>query len=138
VDIGKYREQEFAAYGWDPTQMIDPQDPHAFADSVLDWNELAEPGHTQIRELYRNLIALRRTETDLADPRLDQITVDFDEDERWLVVRRGSLRVAVNFDDRAQTVPVPLSAIVLATGEATPAEAGVTLGPQTAAIVRML
>ncbi|HEX4389945.1 MAG TPA: malto-oligosyltrehalose trehalohydrolase, partial [Mycobacterium sp.] len=89
VDIGKYREQEFAAYGWDPTQMIDPQDPHAFADSVLDWNELAEPGHTQIRELYRNLIALRRTETDLADPRLDQITIDFDEDNRWLVVHRG-------------------------------------------------
>ena len=30
-------------HGWDTAQMIDPQDPRAFHDAVLDWDELAEP-----------------------------------------------------------------------------------------------
>jgi maltooligosyltrehalose trehalohydrolase len=37
---------------------------------------------------------LRRNHPELADPRLDQFTVDGADD--WLVLHRGALRVAVN------------------------------------------
>ncbi len=40
---------------------------------------------------YRELIALRRARPELTDPRLDRVHADFDEDARWLVVRRGRL-----------------------------------------------
>ena len=32
--------------------------------------------------IYRELIALRRAEPELADPRLDRVEVDFDEEQR--------------------------------------------------------
>ena len=53
-------------------------------------------------ELYRSLIELRRTEPDLADPQLDLVEVSFDEDARWLLIRRGELFVAVNLAEQAQ------------------------------------
>ena len=43
ADIGKYRREEFGSHGWDVDQMIDPQDPRAFHDAVLRWDEVAEP-----------------------------------------------------------------------------------------------
>ncbi len=50
------------------------------------------------------LIALRQSRLDLADGRFDQIEVDFDEDERWLVVRRPSTVVAVNLATRPRAL----------------------------------
>src|ERR1700722_751395 len=47
-DIGQRRQEEFADHGWDTSQMIDPQDPRAFHDAVLKWNEIREPAHAQM------------------------------------------------------------------------------------------
>ena len=38
---GSGRIEEFATYGWDTAEMLDPQDPLAFQTAKLNWSELA-------------------------------------------------------------------------------------------------
>jgi maltooligosyltrehalose trehalohydrolase len=52
------------------------------------------------------LLRLRRERVELTDPWLDDLTVDYDEDERWVVVHRGALRLACNLGADPVTVPV--------------------------------
>jgi maltooligosyltrehalose trehalohydrolase len=137
ASIGEQRKQEFASHGWDTEQMVDPQDSRAFRDAVLRWDELSDPEHDQILQLYRSLIELRHAEPDLADPRLDLVEVDFHEDEQWLVIHRGSLRVAANLSQTSRIIPVTDAELLLATGPATPQQDGLQLGSDTAAILRL-
>ncbi|MEX3651051.1 DUF3459 domain-containing protein, partial [Mycolicibacterium porcinum] len=62
--------------------------------------------HARLHRTYRELIALRRTEPDLADPWLDHMTIDFDEEQRWVVLHRGALAIACNLGTEAVPVPV--------------------------------
>ncbi len=135
--IGPGRVEEFSRHGWDVSQMIDPQDPDAYREAILNWDELAEPNHASMLAFYRQLIALRRAEPDLTDPHLDQVAVDFDEAERWLVLQRGSLRVVINLADVARALPIAASEVLLATGAVELSPASTTIGPQSAAIVRV-
>ena len=54
------RRREFAAFGWDPTVIPDPQDPATFERSRLDWSEIVEPERQDLLAWHRTLIALRR------------------------------------------------------------------------------
>jgi maltooligosyltrehalose trehalohydrolase len=63
--------------------------------------------------------------------------VSYDEAERWAIVHRGRFRVAANFADVERPLPVSGGEVVLATGAARPGPQAVTLGPQTAAIIRL-
>jgi maltooligosyltrehalose trehalohydrolase len=130
------RIAEFADHGWDVEQMIDPQDPRAYREAILDWAEVSAPEHAELLALYRQLIALRAGEPDLADGDLTRVHVDYDEDERWLAMHRGSFVVAANLADAPRTVPVPGLETVLATGSADTTEVAVTLGPESAAVLR--
>ncbi|HEU5267742.1 MAG TPA: DUF3459 domain-containing protein, partial [Jatrophihabitans sp.] len=134
---GQGRIEEFADHGWDTAQMIDPQDPQAYRSAVLDWDEAGRPGHAEVLSLYQRLIALRAAEPDLHDTDLRHVAVGYDDAERWLVVQRGGFRVAANIAGEPRTVPVAGGTVVLATGTATPGPTGLTLGPQTAAVVRV-
>jgi maltooligosyltrehalose trehalohydrolase len=109
------RRREFAAHGWASEEVPDPQDPATFERSKLDWNELAKPGHAEIFELYKQLIALRRTHRDLSDPWLSKVEVW--HGDQFVVIRRGRCIVAANLASVAQTVSlrsVP-SKVLLAT-----------------------
>jgi maltooligosyltrehalose trehalohydrolase len=99
------RKKEFADHGWDADEIPDPQDPQTFQRSKLDWSELDADEHATLRRLYQNLIALRRNETDLADPWLQRLLVDYDEEARWIVMRRGRLTVACNLGTEPVGVP---------------------------------
>jgi maltooligosyltrehalose trehalohydrolase len=99
------RKKEFADHGWDADEIPDPQDPQTFQRSKLDWSELDAGDHARLLALYRDLIALRRSETDLADPWLQRLVVDYDEDARWIAMRRGRLTVACNLGADPVTVP---------------------------------
>jgi maltooligosyltrehalose trehalohydrolase len=134
---GKGRIAEFAEHGWNTDEMIDPQDPEAYRSAILDWSEPSQPGHAETLDLYRRLIALRAAEPDLRSPDLASVTVDFDEGANWLVVHRGSLRVAANLALAEQVVPVVGGELVLATGRAIPSGDGLTLGPYSSAIIRL-
>lgn len=121
------RRAEFAEHGWDAAAVPDPQDPATFERSKLDWAQRDDGDHARLHELYRNLIALRKTEPDLADFWLDHLEVTVDEAARWIVLRRGQLTIACNLG--TDPVPVPTAgAVVLAWGAVVP-DAGRTLLP---------
>lgn len=99
------RKQEFAGHGWDADEIPDPQDPQTFQRSKLNWSELDEAEHARLLQLYQDLIALRRNESDLADRWLDNLVVDYDEEHRWIAVRLGGLTVACNLGTEPVSVP---------------------------------
>ncbi len=133
---GKGRVAEFAEHGWDVSQMIDPQDEDAYRSAVLDWDEAERAEHAEMLELYKHLIALRSSEPELADADLRHVHVDIDEDERWLVMHRGGLRVIANLSTQPRSVRVDAHDLLLATGTIEMGDGEVTVGPQSAAVVR--
>ncbi|MBA2436847.1 MAG: malto-oligosyltrehalose trehalohydrolase [Acidimicrobiia bacterium] len=90
------RRAEFAAFGWTPEQVPDPQDLSTFERSKPDWDEARQAPHEEVLDWYRTLIALRRSTPGLSDGRLDRVAVRYDEQAGWLVIERGELRVAAN------------------------------------------
>jgi len=89
---------------------------------------------------YRSVIALRRAEPALSDPRLDLVSVAYDADARWVVVTRGDLRVACNLSSVTQDVPVnvEVSEVLLASDSSvTTAPQAVSMPAESVAIVRM-
>ncbi|MUL84584.1 MULTISPECIES: malto-oligosyltrehalose trehalohydrolase [unclassified Mycolicibacterium] len=100
------RKAEFAEHGWDADEIPDPQDPATFLRSKLNWDEVTEGDHVRLHRTYRELVALRRSEPDLADPWLDHMSIDFDEQQRWIVLHRGALSIACNLGTDAVSVPV--------------------------------
>jgi malto-oligosyltrehalose trehalohydrolase len=100
------RRAEFAAFGWGPADVPDPQDEATFCRSKLDWAELDQAAHGDMQAWYSELIALRRAWPELTDPMLDQMRADYDEGKRWLVLYRGRLRVVVNLGEHEQRLPL--------------------------------
>ncbi len=99
------RKKEFAEHGWDADDIPDPQDPETFQRSKLNWDEAEHGDHALLRAFYRDLIALRRNEPDFADPWLDNLRIDYDEDARWFVMRRGALSIVCNLGETARRRP---------------------------------
>ncbi len=135
------RRREFEAHGWAAEDVPDPQDERTFRRSQLDWAELHEDDHARMLAWYRDLISLRRKEYDLNNGRLDTVTVDFDEDDGWFVVRRGAFRIVLNLAASRWTVPLdgePESVVLAWEPDQTRLRGhGVHLPPFTAAVVRM-
>jgi maltooligosyltrehalose trehalohydrolase len=121
------RKAEFAAHGWDADEIPDPQDPETFSRSKLKWDEVQIGDHGRLLELYRSLIALRHDEPELADPWLDHMSIEFDEDQRWIVLYRGSFAIACNLNEEPVTVPA-VGEVVLASSEPTVDESTVLQG----------
>jgi maltooligosyltrehalose trehalohydrolase len=101
--------------GWDPAVVPDPQDPETFTRSKLNWAEASEGEHARLLELYRALIALRRSTPDLTEPGFEDTVVEVSEDEGWLLLRRGRTEVAMNFSAEARRLPVRGATLALAT-----------------------
>ncbi len=103
------RRREFAAFGWDPAEVPDPQDLETFHRSRLDWGELEREPHAGLLDWYRRLIAFRRTCPVLTDGRMESVRVAFDEGTRGLVIERGPVAVACNLGNVVQRVARPLA-----------------------------
>jgi maltooligosyltrehalose trehalohydrolase len=132
------RRREFAAHGWPPGDVPDPQDPQTFVRSRLDWAELDKPEHREMYDFYRRLIALRKQRADLSDPRLGQ--VDVRHGDQFLLMRRGGCLVVANLAGKAQRVNLPgvVRRVLLATSEGvTVMRDGIELPPESAAIVAL-
>ena len=97
--VSNGRRSEFAAHGWGFADVPDPQDKETFLRSKLDWTQPDREPYRSLLDWYRSLLALRRSRPELTDPRLDQVRVEYSEDDRWLVVHRGALRIAANLGD---------------------------------------
>ena len=104
--VAEGRKAEFTEHGWGAADVPDPQDKETFLRSKLDWAQRDREPYLGIGAWYRELIALRRSRPELTDPRLDRVHADFGEDERWLLVRRGTLRIAANLGDASVQLPL--------------------------------
>jgi maltooligosyltrehalose trehalohydrolase len=101
------RRREFAAFGWKPEDIADPQAPESVLRSVLNWSEPDRAPYSDMLTWHRQLVRLRRSEPSLSDGDLKAVQVRFDEARRWLTVERGSITVACNFFADSQAVPAP-------------------------------
>jgi maltooligosyltrehalose trehalohydrolase len=105
--VSEGRRKEFAAFGWKPEDIPDPAAPGTFERSKLDWAEIDREPHRDLLRWHRQLIRLRRHLPQLTDGRLDLVATAFDEHDRWLVVERSLVTIAVNFADHRQRIPIP-------------------------------
>jgi maltooligosyltrehalose trehalohydrolase len=99
------RRREFAAFKQFGQEIPDPQ-----AASTFEASKLTRSGDPALAQLYRELIAARR---ELPPGGADEI--DFDEEARWLRVRRGDYELVANFSEESGRVPCRGSRLALAT-----------------------
>jgi maltooligosyltrehalose trehalohydrolase len=100
------RRQEFAAFGWRPDEIPDPQARETFELSKLNWSEIPESPHLELLAWHRQLIRLRRLEPALTDGRLDLVRAQWDEQAHWLTLERGAITAACNLAAAPQRIPL--------------------------------
>ena len=131
------RRGEFAAFGWNPADIPDPEDVETFRRSKLNWDEVHKGWHEEMLEWYGKLIGLRRGSASLNDGTPRQTKVSFDEDKKWLVMERGAVTVMCNLGaervdlDNPRRVPLVLAS----RGDIEAAEGRVVLPPDTLAVL---
>lgn len=130
------RMEEFARMSWDPALVPHPQDPATFERSKLRWEELAEPDHARLLDLYRTLARLRRERPELTDPSfaaLDAETIEL-AGGRAYRLRRGGLVILVNLAE-ADAAFSRVGDVLLATDAATAVVDGSLVLPPSSAVV---
>ena len=127
--VSEGRRSEFAAFGWAPDDVPDPQDSATFERSKLEWDELDAAGHASILEWHRELLRLRRSRpeafgcADFAD-----VSVTFSEDARWILIDRGAGAVVANFGTTPVRVALPVHLQKLSVIASSPAPPAVSNG----------
>ena len=133
------RRREFAAFGWNPEEVPDPQAPETFERSRLDWSEPAREPHASLLAWHRDLIRLRRAQAALSDGRMDLVRVDWDQPAGWVRIERGALTVAVNLGARRQPVPLgqerPRRPLLASSPEIAFEPTGIALPPDSVAVL---
>ncbi len=120
------RRKEFAAFARFEGEIPDPQDVATFERS-----KLRRERDPSLGALYRELLRVRRQL-----PPGDPEEIEYDEDDRWLRVRRAPFDIVCNFAARAQVVPCRGTAVQLATGLGSVVRnGGVELPPMSGALV---
>jgi maltooligosyltrehalose trehalohydrolase len=115
--VSEGRKKEFAAFGWKPEEIPDPQEEKTFLRSKLKWSEVTETPHAEMLAWYKELIALRRSRPELTDGAVDQVEIDFDEDERWMTIQRGATVLIFTLDPEGYSVGVANNASLLLASE---------------------
>jgi len=92
--VRKGRREEFEEFAWEG----EPPDPHAvetFERSKLTWKEDRE-----IRDLYRELLRLRRETPALRSLDLSAVKAEADDERRVLTLGRGGVSVEFDFGEK--------------------------------------
>ena len=116
--ISEGRKREFAAFGWDPAEVPDPQARATYERSKLDWSERDVGVHAEMLAWYRELIALRKSLPELMDGEMSAVQVRFSEAEQWLVMVRGAVTVAFSLAKAPVAVEVRAGSVVRLASEA--------------------
>jgi maltooligosyltrehalose trehalohydrolase len=111
--VSEGRKKEFQAFGWKPEDIPDPQHESTFEASKLKWDELQKQPHAEMLEWYRNLIALRKSRRELTDGVLEQVDIDFDEEDRWFTMQRGRIVLVFTLDDEGYSAGLDESVTLL-------------------------
>ncbi|MBA3622813.1 MAG: DUF3459 domain-containing protein, partial [Euzebyales bacterium] len=107
------RREEFAAFAsfGEAGEVPDPQDPDTVERSRVDWAEAAKPAGEAWRELWRQLLALRRNQPALGNGRRDLVEVVTVDDELLALLRRddggAAVLVVANLGSDIRQLPLP-------------------------------
>lgn len=139
--IRRGRTEEFAGHGWEeiyggPVDVPDPQAPSTVAASRLDRSERDRPDHARMLRWYTDLIALRRTERDLASGDLSATTARHDEDGAWFLLHRGAVAVVLSLGDGPVTLDLDAVEELASWAPVTIENGRVTLPGRSVAVVR--
>lgn len=136
--VSQGRKHEFAAFGWDPDSIPDPESLDTFTRSKLHWDEVNESEHAAMRAWYRDLMRLRRSTPDLNDGEPGHTNVAFDEQQQWLRMARGSIVVFCNLGPEPHAFALAASSELLLASEPAISVRGsaITLPADSAAILR--
>ncbi len=103
--VSEGRKREFAAFGWDEGEVPDPESRETFERSKLNWNEINEGKHAEMFAWVRDLIHLRRSTGSLNDGDLYAEQIEFNEEQRWLTMLRGTVKLLLNVGEREVELP---------------------------------
>ena len=138
-NVTQGRRREFAAFGWNPEEIPDPQAVETFECSKLNWSESDTEPHSSLLAWHRRLIQLRREIPALSDGCVEEVRVGFDETAKWFAVKRGPVVIACNLNQITQRVPVdidPASRLLLtSTDKVQLSQDTVELPPDSVAIL---
>ena len=136
--VSEGRKREFAAFGWDPSRVPDPEKRETFERSKLCWDEMGEGDHKRMYDWYRKLIHLRRTTPDLnvAEPGNTRVTCS--SKAGWIEMRRGKILVLCNLGETPHDFSIaPETTLLMSSEPEARAEGGrVRVGADGVAIVR--
>ncbi|MFL6351103.1 MAG: malto-oligosyltrehalose trehalohydrolase [Bryobacteraceae bacterium] len=104
--VSQGRCNEFAAFGWEPDSVPDPQDPATFYRSKLRWDEVNREPHSSLLAWHKRLIALRRSTPALTDGHMEAVEVRFDQRAQWFTVKRSRVEVICNLASERQSIPI--------------------------------
>jgi len=110
--VRKGRLEEFDDFDWHG----EPPDPHD--EATFNRSKLSRIELEGVRDLYRELLRVRREIPALRSLDLDAVETHADDERRTLIVKRGDTLLALNFSEVAQTVSLPLKECWTALNEA--------------------
>ncbi|HSP08277.1 MAG TPA: malto-oligosyltrehalose trehalohydrolase [Candidatus Dormibacteraeota bacterium] len=124
------RRREFAAFGWGPDQVPDPQDPATFERSRLDWSELDQPLHRRMLDWYRDLIRLRGRFRD------GPVRVEVDAAAGHVALSREGFTVLANLGDGEWRWPIASDArVLLASGPSVTTSGAAATLPRSSVVI---
>ena len=138
--VRKGRVEEFAAFGWDPDEVPDPEVGRDLrALQALAGPRSTIPSTSQVLRHYRSLLELRRSHPDLRDGRFVR-SVELHPSSEAIAFHRGELVVAANLGrvdrpPRPPAPPAPLPSITV--GDVAALGQVVELGPDSALVARV-
>jgi maltooligosyltrehalose trehalohydrolase len=130
------RRREFAAFGWRPKEIPDPQARDTFLKSKLDWSELDRSPHREVLEWYRSLIRLRREVAALTQVSLEATQVEYDEATRWITIQRGPISVLCNLGAAERTLSCGEGEVLLSSGEVVRRPGGLMMSAGSVVVLR--
>jgi maltooligosyltrehalose trehalohydrolase len=134
--VSEGRRREFAAFGWPPEQIPDPEKRETFERSKLNWDEVHTGQHAEMLAWFTQLIHLRRRTPSLNDGDMGHVKVRFDEVKHWLVMERGLIKVMCNLGGEAMEFENAEQLKLLVASRAdVRVESHIVLPPDTLAIV---
>jgi maltooligosyltrehalose trehalohydrolase len=135
--VSEGRKREFAAFGWAPESIPDPEAIETFVRSKLKWDEANAGEHADILDWYRQLINLRREYPVLTNGEPGHTSVTYSEKEKWLSMERGDITVSCNLGDTERTFSVPEGGRVVLGSRGIPLvlDGAVMLPPNTIAVI---
>lgn len=101
--VSEGRRAEFAAFGWDPASIPNPENPSTFESAKLRWSEVQHGRYAEMLAWYQALIQLRKSTACLNGSEPCDTRVQWNAEEQWISMNRGSITLLCNLSGATQS-----------------------------------